>query len=116
MPSLDVPPSSCFAIVSRRPGDLGIGEDGSMAEQARPRGRESAGDLLRSLAVVLVIVLAVLALGLGRHEGSSVSRVDLAGELAGARSVASYAVLGPVGLPAGWRATSARSTGEGARL
>jgi hypothetical protein len=60
----------------------------------KPRARATAGDMLRSLALVLAVVAVILLLN-ARDERA-----------------ASYDVLGPVGLSQQWRATSVRSPRE----
>ncbi|HEX4697751.1 MAG TPA: DUF4245 domain-containing protein [Actinomycetes bacterium] len=82
-------------------------EEGS----ARPRrGRETAGDMVRSLAVVLALVIVVLALTLRHNPPGKPHRVDYRGVLAQARNVAPYDLVSPVGLPRSWTATSARAS------
>jgi hypothetical protein len=73
----------------------------------KPRLRASAGDMVRSLAVVLAVVAVVLLLN-ARDQSAVVQDLDFAGPLVQARQAAAYDVLGPVGLGADWRATSVR--------
>jgi uncharacterized protein DUF4245 len=75
----------------------------------RPRGFETAGDMVRSLAVVLVLVAVVIFLTVRPHPRSTVHRIDYTEALAQARDQASYDVLAPTGLSRAWRATSART-------
>jgi len=77
----------------------------------KPRVRASAGDMVRSLAVVLAVIAVILLLN-ARDERGTVRDLDFAGPLAQARQAASYDVLGPVGLGQEWRATSVRSPRE----
>lgn len=79
----------------------------------RRRGRETVGDMVRSLAVVLVVVFAVVALTVRQDPSGQPRRIDYSATLAQARSQAPYDVLAPVGLPRAWRATSARTGPEG---
>jgi hypothetical protein len=88
----------------------------SEQKTGRPRGFETAGDMVRSLAVVLVLVLAVLALTVRPHAKSTVHRIDYTEALAQARDRASYDVLAPTGLPRAWRATSARTGRDGSSV
>ncbi len=69
--------------------------------------RASAGDMVRSLAVVLAVVAVILLLN-ARDQRPVVQDLDFDGPLTQARAAAEYDVLGPVGLGADWRATSVR--------
>lgn len=94
-----------------------MSETTTSAPPPRPkRGRESAGDMVRSLFVVLVLVVVVIALAVRPHPTSTVHRFDYSEVLAQARSTAGYAVAAPVGLPRSWRATSARSGQDGSAV
>jgi hypothetical protein len=105
-------------ITSRSPGDVAgitsvaaradsvVREDGGVAAGGRRRGFETVGDMLRSLAVVLVLVLGVSLLTL-RSSSEQVRTVEYESELASARNAAPYPLYAPVGLD-GWRATSVR--------
>jgi hypothetical protein len=92
-----------------------IGEDGTVATETSdeaavpPQGRagRTVGDMLRSMAVVLLLIGAVALITFRPSGGDEVRVVDYADELAGARAAAPYAVLAPVDL-AGYRATSVR--------
>ena len=75
--------------------------------RSNPRLRQSAGDMVRSLALVLGVVAVILVITL-RPQPDAVKVIDYQPQLALARSQAAYPVLAPVGLDAGWRATSAR--------
>lgn len=91
-----------------------VGDDDPVASGKR-RGTESAGDMVRSMGVVLAVVAVVVILVV-RPRGQSVRTVDFAGPARQTRSQASYAVLAPVGLPARWRATSVRTSVVGRSL
>ena len=67
--------------------------------------------MVRSLAVVVAVVAVILLLN-ARDERATVRETDFAGPLAQARKMASYDVLGPVGLSDRWRATSVRHPSE----
>lgn len=72
-----------------------------------PRLRQTAGDMVRSLAVVLVVVAAVLLLA-WRPQPDPVRLVEVTPAVTRATMQASFAVVAPAGLPDGWRPTSAR--------
>ena len=76
------------------------------APRPTPRGPHTVGDMLRSLGLVLVVVLVVVLITF-RPQGQAVTVVDYRGLLAGARSGAAFPLVGPVGLPDTWKATSA---------
>lgn len=82
-----------------------VRDDGQVA--GRPRGFETAGDMIRSLAVIGLVLAALLLLAPRRHY-DAVKVVDYGAELAGARRDAPYSLLAPVGLSERWRATSVR--------
>lgn len=77
------------------------------------RGRRTVGDLVRSLAVVLVLVGVIVAFNVAEQPDPVVRTVDYPAALAEARATAPYDVLGPEPLPAGWRVTSARTERSG---
>jgi hypothetical protein len=78
----------------------------------RKRGFETSGDMLRSMAVVGIVVAALIVLTY-RQYSDPAAAIDVSNSLRGARAAAAYQVLAPETLPAGWRATSARSTPDG---
>jgi hypothetical protein len=88
-----------------------IGDDGGMPGD-KPRVRATAGDMVRSLVLVLAVVAVILLLNARDERPAAVRDLDFAGPLAQARQTASYDVLGPVGLGPEWRATSVRSPRE----
>jgi hypothetical protein len=79
-----------------------------VATTKRKHGFETATDMIRSLAVVGAFV-AVLVLVTLRSHPNPITVINYSDQLSVARAKATYSVLAPVGLPAGWRATSARS-------
>lgn len=81
--------------------------------RARARGRETVGDMVRSLAAVLVLVGVVAAFNIAQQPDAVVREVGYPDAVAQARQQASYDVLAPQPLPAGWRATSARTGRDG---
>lgn len=68
------------------------------------------GDIVRSIAVIGVIILALY--GIGRffttEPEEKVKPIDYATVVAQARPAAAFPLLAPPDLPEGWRATSAR--------
>jgi hypothetical protein len=85
----------------------------SAAPTKSTRGRESVGDMVRSMSLVLVVVAVVFLLTLRDEPEQNVQRVDYGEQLQEARLGASYDVVAPVGLGVGWKATSARGDNEG---
>jgi hypothetical protein len=111
-----------------------VGEDGEVSEQqppARPavtepapeavapappsrgRGKQTVGDMVRSLLVVLVLVFVVVALNAQDDSGEKLQPLDYSGTLAQAQEKAPYDVLAPIGLPDSWVPTSARTGRDG---
>jgi hypothetical protein len=82
----------------------------------RARGRESVGDMVRSMSLVLVVVAVVFLLTLRDEPHQAVQRVDFTEQLQQARQFAPYDVLAPVGLGEAWKATSVRNDNEGGAL
>jgi hypothetical protein len=78
----------------------------------RPRGRQTVGDMVRSMALVLAVVAVVLLLTLRDEPTQEVREIGYSAQLDETRAVASYDVLAPVGLGSGWKATSARGRSE----
>ena len=88
-------------------------EPAAPAPAARGRGKQTAGDMVRSLLVVLVLVFVVVALNAQDDSGGDLRPLDYSGVLAQARDTAPYDVLAPIGLPASWVPTSARTDRDG---
>lgn len=80
-----------------------------MANATKDRTRQTVRDLLISMAVVGLFV-AFLYLIVWRPTPDPVRVVDVAGPASVAASAQAFEVVVPVGLPDGWRATSARFT------
>ncbi|MFT4300073.1 MAG: DUF4245 domain-containing protein [Aeromicrobium sp.] len=76
------------------------------------RGNPSMGDIVRSVGVLAVIVLALWGLGLliTHTPDDPVSDVDYATTADSARQAATYGLLAPADLPEGWRANGVRFT------
>jgi hypothetical protein len=82
----------------------------------RPRGFETVGDMVRSLALVLVVVAVVFLLTVRDAPKQQTTSIDYTQQLSVARDRATYDVLAPVGLGRGWKATSARGDGDGSAV
>ena len=99
-------------------GDTGVVVTETSEEPTAPppsrRGRGTVLDMVRSMAVVLLLVGAVALITFRPSGGDAVRVVDYADDLGSARLAAPYAVLAPAGLD-GYRATSVRfsATTEG---
>lgn len=73
----------------------------------KPRGRETVGDMVRSMGLVLVVVAVMILLTFRLSAQDAVQTIELDVRAAQARQSAPYDVLVPVGLGEGWRAVSA---------
>ena len=76
----------------------------------KKRGTEVVGDMLRSLAVVIVIIIPLWLL-IPHHTHQHVTVIDYSTELSQARRVSAHPLVAPAGLPATWRPTSVSSSG-----
>ena len=74
---------------------------------ARPRKPSTMGDLIRSLAVILVPVVVITWFFTRSPDTPAVPVVDYQPVLAQARSQAPFPVLAPTSVPKSWRATRA---------
>lgn len=98
-----------------------MGDDGRVSETARrKRGFESVADMGRSLGLVAAFALVILLIGPARSllfpTGSDrMPTVDYREQVLAARQAMRADVPAPAGLPSGWRATSARVSGGGAK-
>jgi len=82
----------------------------------RKRGRETAGDMLRSLGLVLLIVVALWFLAQPPDsDEQTVRTVDPTSDIASLQQAAP-GVPAPQGLPAQWQATSSTLDPEGLRV
>lgn len=123
-PRLPSPPAPVTAgrdaLGSR--ADRGVGDDGGVSEPSTPaaqqpvagapaprrRGFGSAGDMARSLGVVLGIVLVIIIL-VPRETGRTVTPVDWHPAYERAAAAADYPVLAPGDVPPGWTCKFART-------
>ena len=89
-----------------------------MSSTGSSRGNPAIGDIIRSMVVIAVIILALY--GFGRLFTStpetSVDPIDYATVVAQARPAATFALAAPPTLPEGWKATSARFEPNGWHL
>ena len=85
----------------------GVEPTAPAATRARKRGRETARDMVWSLAVVAIFVVFLVAVTY-RAKPDPVHVVDPATSVETAQALAPFQVVVPVGLPTTWRATSAR--------
>jgi hypothetical protein len=85
----------------------------SAAPAPKSRGRETVGDMVRSMSLVLVVVAVVVLLTLRDDPKQAIQRVDFTEQLQAARQIAAYDVAAPVGLGDRWKATSVRSDNAG---
>lgn len=76
----------------------------------KKRGTEVIADMLRSLAVVGVIIVPLWLL-IPHHTKQQVTVIDYSTALSQAERLSSQAVRSPAGLPATWRATSVSTAG-----
>lgn len=74
---------------------------------ARNKKPATTGDMIRTLAVILIPVVLIIAFFSRNLRDYPVQIVDWQPVLAQARKEAPYPVLAPVGLPDTWRATQA---------
>jgi len=100
----------------RRVTETPTAPEQSAARARSPRGRQSVGDMVRSMSLVLIVVAVVFLLTLRDEPHQTVHRMDYSEQLKEARQVARYDVLAPVGLGGGWKATSARNDSAGAAV
>ena len=76
----------------------------------KKRGSEVVSDMVRSLAVVAVIIVPLWLL-IPHHTHQHVTVIDYSAALSETRRVSTLPVLAPAGLPARWRPTSVSSSG-----
>ena len=74
---------------------------------ARSNASAGPGDMIRSLALILVPLVIITVLFTDLPDDKPVQEVDWRSVLAVAREQSPYPVLAPTSLPSGWRATRA---------
>lgn len=81
-----------------------------MSSTRSSRGNPSMGDVLRSMGVLALVILAIWGFGkiFTQTPDAPTPSVDYAATLKSARPAADFALLAPPALPAGWKATSVR--------
>jgi hypothetical protein len=80
----------------------------------KKRGTEVVSDMLRSLAVVGVVIVPLWLL-IPHHSKQKVTVIDYSAALSQARRLSPQPLLAPAGLPAGWRVTSVSTAGGGGK-
>lgn len=81
-----------------------------MSSPRSSRGNPSMGDVIRSIAVLALVILAIWGFGrlFTQKPEAPTPAVDYTTTLKSARPAANFALLAPPTLPAGWKATSVR--------
>jgi hypothetical protein len=81
-----------------------------MSSTSSSRGNPSMGDIIRSVGVLALVILAIWGFSklFTQKPDSPTPSVDYAGTVKQARPAADFALLAPTTLPAGWKATSVR--------
>lgn len=82
-----------------------MGQNGGMAK--KPRGRETARDMIWSMGVVLGLVAIILAVT-WRAKPAAIRAVDYKSVVTQVKDSAPWPILIPSSVPADWTATSAR--------
>src|SRR5262249_5232487 len=96
-----------------------ISEDGYMSADApvpQTRASRPVRDMLLSMAALLLPIFVLLGLYRVVFSGDAPIAVDPSQTLAAARHSATYQVLAPEGLPAGWTVSSASYSGGTLRM
>jgi hypothetical protein len=80
-----------------------------MSTPRSTRGNPAMGDIVRSMAAIGLIILALYGFGklFTQEPDSPTPAIDYATIVSQARPAADFALLAPSGLPKGWKATSA---------
>jgi hypothetical protein len=81
-----------------------------MSSTRSSRGNPSMGDILRSMGVLALVIVAIWGFGklFTQKPDAPTPTVDYASTVKSARPAADFALLAPPTLPAGWKATSVR--------
>lgn len=89
-----------------------------MSSNGSSRGNPAMGDIIRSVAVIGAVVIALYGVGqlFSAKPEASVKPIDYAQVVSQARPAATFPLLAPTQLPKGWRATSARFQENGWHL
>jgi hypothetical protein len=88
--------------IARQSNFGAVCEDEDVARTKRPA---TAGDMIRSLALIVIPLAVIAAIFTNVPDDHPVKEVDWKPVLATARKQAPFEVLAPTNLPAGWRAT-----------
>jgi hypothetical protein len=93
-------------IVSRtEPERIRVGVVCEDKDVARTTRQATAGDMIRSLALIVIPLVVIAIIFTNVPDDHPVKEVDWKPVLATARQQAPYEVLAPTNLPQGWRAT-----------
>ena len=76
-----------------------------ISDVARTKRQATAGDMIRSLALILIPLVVITIIFTNTPNDHPVKQVDWQPVLANAREEAPFEVLAPENLPNGWRAT-----------
>ena len=76
-----------------------------ISDVARTKRQATAGDMMRSLALILIPLVVITIIFTNTPNDHPVKEVDWKPVLAKAREEAPFEVLAPENLPSGWRAT-----------
>jgi hypothetical protein len=89
-----------------------------MSSPRSSRGNPAMGDIIRSMVVIAVIILAVFGFGklFTATPETVVKPIDYVTVVDQARPAATFPLAAPATLPEGWRATSARFQANGWHL
>ncbi len=81
-----------------------------MSSARSSRGNPSMGDILRSMGVLALVILAIWGFGklFTQTPDAPTRTVDYVSTVKSARPAADFALLAPAALPTDWRATSVR--------
>lgn len=81
-----------------------------MSSTGSTRGNPAFGDIVRSMVVIGLIILALYGMGqlFTKTPEATVKAIDYVSVVEQARPAATFALVAPTSLPQGWRATSAR--------
>jgi hypothetical protein len=92
-------------IVSRLPRSVRVGAVCEDMNVARTTRQATAGDMIRSLAVILIPLVVITIIFTNTPDDHPVKEVDWKPVFATAQKQAPFEVLAPANLPEGWRPT-----------